>query len=209
MVANDAREPFRLAVLISGNGSNLQAIIDAVAQGTLPAQICVVVSNRGAAYGLERARNAGIGTLYFPLKPYREANLSRERYDADLAARLSAYRPDLVVLAGWMHIFSPTFLTAFDGRVLNLHPAQPGQYPGTHSIERAYRDFQAGLIEHTGLMVHIAVPEVDAGPVVATTTVPIYPTDSLEDLEARAHAAEHDLLVHAIRQVIATRTGVS
>lgn len=195
----------RLAVLISGSGTNLQAIIDAVHEGRLAAQIVVVVSNRRDAYGLVRAARAGIPTLYFPLKPYRDAGRSREEYDADLAERVAAYAPDLVVLAGWMHVLSPAFLARFAGRVLNLHPALPGQFPGTHAIQRAYEAYRRGEIAHTGVMVHWAVPEVDAGAVVAQAEVPILPTDTPEDLEARVHRTEHRLLVEAIRTVLGER----
>ena len=190
----------RLAVLISGSGSNLQAIIDAGAAGKLAAQVVVVVSNRRDAFGLARAERAGIPTRYFPLKPYTAAGRPRAEYDADLAAQVAAFAPDLVVLAGWMHVLSPAFLDRFPGRVLNLHPALPGQFAGTHAIQRAFDAFQRGEIDHTGVMVHWVVPEVDAGPVIASSTVPILPGDTLEDLEARMHAAEHRLLVDAIAQ---------
>jgi formyltetrahydrofolate-dependent phosphoribosylglycinamide formyltransferase len=189
----------RLAVFISGNGSNLQAIIDAVQAGELEAQIELVVSNRQDAYGLVRAERAGIPTLYFPLKPYRDKGHSRKEYDTDLADKMAAYKPDLIVLAGWMHVLSPAFLDRFPDRVLNLHPALPGQFPGTHAIQRAYEAFQRGEIDHTGVMVHWVVPEVDAGPAIATAEVLIYPTDSLDDLEARMHATEHHLVVEALK----------
>ena len=192
----------RLAVLISGSGTNLQAIIDAIAAGRLEAQIALVVSNRCEAFGLVRAAQAGIPTLYLPFKPYREAGHPRAAYDADLAAQVRACAPDLVVLAGWMHVLSPAFLDRFPGRVLNLHPALPGQFAGTHAIQRAYEAFQRGEIDHTGVMVHWVVPEVDAGPVVASAQVPIYPGDSLDDLEARIHAVEHWLLVDAIKTAL-------
>ena len=190
----------RLAVFISGHGSNLQAIIDAIGTGVLDAQIEVVVSNRRAAYGLTRAEQAGISTLYFPLKPYRESGRSREEYEADLAERVAAYQPDLLVLVGWMHVLGPAFLDRFPGRVLNLHPALPGQYPGTHAIEHTYEAFQRNEIKQTGVMVHWVVPEVDAGPVVVKAEVAMYATDSLDDLEVRIHATEHRLIVEAIRQ---------
>ena len=190
----------RLAVFISGHGSNLQALIDAIAAGQLEARIVLVVSNRRAAEGLVRAEGADIPTLYFPLKPYREAGRSRAEYDADLARQVAAYRPDLIVLAGWMHIFSPAFLDRFPQRVLNLHPALPGQFAGARAIERAYEAFQRGEINHTGVMVHRVVPEVDAGPVIAAAETPIYQTDSLADLEERIHAVEHRLLIEAVRQ---------
>ncbi len=192
----------RLAVLISGSGTNLQAIIDAIAAGQLDTQIVVVASNRRDAFGLVRAERAGIPTLYFPFKSYKDTGRPRTAYDADLADQVAAHAPDLVVLAGWMHVLSPAFLERFPGRVLNLHPALPGQFAGTHAIQRAYEAFQGGEIDHTGVMVHWVVPEVDAGPVVASVHVPIYSGDSLDDLEKRIHAAEHRLLVDAIRTVL-------
>jgi formyltetrahydrofolate-dependent phosphoribosylglycinamide formyltransferase len=196
----------RLAVLISGNGSNLQAIMDAIEAGQLAAQIVAVVSNRREAYGLVRARRAGLPALYFPLKPYRDAGRPRAAYDADLAARVAAYGPDLIVLAGWMHVFTQAFLDRFAGCVLNLHPALPGQFPGTHAIQRAHEAFRRGEIAQTGVMVHWVVPDVDAGPVVVFAPVPICPADTLDDLEARVHATEHRLLVEAIRRVIGSST---
>jgi formyltetrahydrofolate-dependent phosphoribosylglycinamide formyltransferase len=192
---------FRLGIFISGSGSNLQAIIDAIQTGALAAEIVLVVSNRREAYGLVRAQRAGIPTLYFPLKPYRDAGRPREEYDADLARAIAPYSPDLIVLAGWMHVFTPAFLDHFAGRVLNLHPALPGQFVGTHSIQRAFEAFQRGEIDHTGVMVHQVIPAVDAGPTVLTAVVPIYPTDTLADLEARVHATEHRVLVEAIQNV--------
>ncbi|PKO21971.1 MAG: phosphoribosylglycinamide formyltransferase [Chloroflexi bacterium HGW-Chloroflexi-1] len=191
----------RLVVLISGDGSNLQAIIDAVRAGKLAAQIVAVISNRRAAFGLTRAQQIGIPTHHFPLKPYRDEGRSRQAYDAHLADLVAAYAPDLVVLAGWMHLLSPAFLDRFPGRVFNLHPALPGQFAGVHAIQRAYEAFQRGEIDHTGVMVHRVIPEMDAGPVVATAEAPIYPEDTLADLEARVHATEHRLLVEAIRDV--------
>ncbi|MBC7235364.1 MAG: phosphoribosylglycinamide formyltransferase [Chloroflexi bacterium] len=191
-----------LAVLVSGSGTNLQAIIDACESGKLPeTKISVVVSNRKAAYALERAKKHGIHTIYHPLLPYRKAGVSRQQYDADLARMLLSYPVDLVIMAGWMHILSMAFLRYYSGRVLNIHPALPGMFPGTHAIERAYAAFRAGQIEHTGVMVHRVPDEgVDVGPVVAQCVVPIYAQDSLEDLEARVHAAEHELYVKAIAQ---------
>jgi formyltetrahydrofolate-dependent phosphoribosylglycinamide formyltransferase len=194
----------RLVVLISGSGTNLQAILDAVESGTLDAQVMAVISNRKEAFGLVRAARAGVPTVYFPLKPYTETGQPRAEYDADLAGVVAGYQPDLIVLAGWMHVLSPAFLDHVPLRVLNLHPALPGQFAGTHAIQRAYEAFQRGEIDHTGVMVHWVVPEVDAGPVVASAEVPIYPTDSLDDLEARTHATEHRLLVEAIRCAIET-----
>lgn len=192
----------RLIVLISGSGSNLQAILDAAANHTLPAEVVLVVSNRKDAYGLVRAELAGVPTLYFPLKPYKDDGRGRDQYDADLANVLQPYRPDLIVLAGWMHVLSPAFLIHFPHQVINLHPALPDTFAGTHAIERAYDAYQRGEISHSGCMVHYTIPEVDAGPVIAQTIVPIRPTDSLADFETRMHQAEHALLVEAIRGVL-------
>ncbi len=193
----------RIVVLISGNGSNLQALIDAIHYRALTAEIVAVVANRKEAFGLQRAAKAAIPTHYFPLKPYRDAARSRQEYDADLATLLKPYRPDWIVLAGWMHIFSNAFLQAFPYRVINLHPALPGQFPGTDAIARAFAAYQAGTIKKTGVMVHLVPDEqVDRGPVLASEEVLIYPSDTLEMLEKRVHQAEHSVLVAALRRVI-------
>ena len=189
----------RLVVMVSGSGSNLQAIMDAIATGTLQAEIVGVISNRKEAFALERAAKAGIPTLYFPLKPYKEGGKSREAYDSDLALKVAAFQPDLIVLAGWMHILSAAFLHHFPLRVINLHPALPGAFPGTDAIHRAYEAAQDRLIDESGCMVHYAIPEVDAGDVLAKAVVPIYPEDSLEAFEARIHKTEHILIVEAIK----------
>lgn len=193
-----------LAVLISGSGSNLQALIDAVQEGRLNARIAVVVSNRKAAYGLERAERADIPTRYHPLKPYRDAGRERTDYDADLAAILAEYAPDWVILAGWMHIFTDAFLRHYPNRIINLHPALPGTFPGAHAIDDALAAFQRGEIDQTGVMVHLVPDErVDEGPVLATRVVPILPGDTHDSLAARIHAAEHDLLVATLSQLMA------
>ncbi|MGB9723944.1 MAG: phosphoribosylglycinamide formyltransferase [Chloroflexia bacterium] len=194
----------RLAVLISGFGSNLQAVLDAVAGGQLPGvEVALVVSNRKEAYGIRRAVQAGIPVVYFPLAPYTRAGRPRAAYDADLAALLEAFRVEWVVLAGWMHVLSNAFLSRFPHRVVNLHPALPGAFPGPHAIQRAYQAFQRGEIAYTGVMVHLVPDEgVDAGPVVVQEPVPIFPKDSLADLEARIHAVEHRLLVQALRELL-------
>jgi formyltetrahydrofolate-dependent phosphoribosylglycinamide formyltransferase len=193
----------RLAVLISGNGSNLQAIIDAIRMRVLPAEIVVVVSNRKDAYGMERAAKAGIPTLYHPLKPYREEGRSRQEYDAALASQLQTYKPDWIVLAGWMHLLSTEFLRHFPYRVVNLHPALPGQFPGAHAIADALAAYQEGKIKHTGCMVHLVPDEaVDNGPIIGSVEVPIYPTDSLETLAQRMHQAEHTLLVQSLLRLV-------
>lgn len=190
----------RLVVLISGSGTNLQAIIDAIDAKTLDAEVVLVVSNRKAAYGLVRAEEADVPTLYFPLKAYAEAG--REAYDRDLAERIQAYTPDLIVLAGWMHVLSPAFLNTFPQQVINLHPALPGQFAGVNAIARSFEAYQRGDAAQGGCMVHYVIPEVDAGEVIAQAVVPIAPNDILETFEARLHEAEHRLLVESIRLVI-------
>jgi formyltetrahydrofolate-dependent phosphoribosylglycinamide formyltransferase len=190
----------RLVVLISGNGSNLQALIDALASGRLAAEIAAVISNRPGVYGLERARRAGLPALVLP----KAAALDRRAYDLALGDLVARYAPDWVVLAGWMRVLSGGFLDRFPNRVVNLHPALPGQFPGTHAIERALAAYRAGGIEHTGVMVHLVPDEgVDTGPVLGQVRVPIHPDDTLESLETRVHAAEHELLVTTLAQVIA------
>lgn len=197
--------PQKIAVLISGNGTNLQAIIDAIRAGRLDAEIPVVVSNRKQAYGLKRAQKAGIPTRYHPLKPYREAGRSRRAYDADLAAILQEYAPDWVVLAGWMHILSSAFLEHFPNRVVNLHPALPGQFPGAHAIADALAAFKQGEVSETGVMIHLVPDEqVDAGPVLATQSVSIRPGDTEERLAQRIHAVEHELLVETLTQLVSS-----
>ena len=194
----------RLAVLISGNGSNLQAIIDACAAGQIPAEVVLVVSNRRDAHGLTRAQQAGIPTLYFSLKPYLGGR-GRAQYDADLAEQVAACHPDIVALAGWMLVLSNAFVRCFPGRVINLHPALPGMFPGVDAIARAYEAFRAGAITHTGVMLHYVPDEgVDVGPVILSEVVPIAAGDSLESLEERVHATEHRLYVQALNKVIAT-----
>ena len=193
----------RLVVMVSGFGSNLQAIMDACAGGALPAQVVLVVSNRRDAQGRVRAQRAGIPTLYFPLKPYLADGRGRAAYDADLARQIARYRPDWIALAGWMLVLGNRFLHCFPGRVINLHPALPGRFPGTDAIARAYEAYRQGQIEHTGVMIHYVPDEgVDSGPVILSEQVPIYPPDTVEDLEARVHAVEHRLYIDALRTLI-------
>jgi formyltetrahydrofolate-dependent phosphoribosylglycinamide formyltransferase len=194
----------RIAILVSGNGSNLQAILDAAENGELPGvEVSLVVSNRREAYGIKRAVKHGVPVVYFPLAPYVKVGRPRWEYDADLAAILRAFDVTWVVQAGWMHLFTSAFLDHFPSQVVNLHPALPGTFPGTHAIDRAYEAYQQGDITHTGVMVHLVPDEaVDAGPVVAQAHVPIHPDDSLDDLETRIHATEHKLLVQALHSLL-------
>lgn len=200
--ANLLRRIPRLVVFVSGAGTNLQALIDAIHSGNLRANIELVVSNRKAVHGLVRAQQAGIPSLYAPLKAFLDGGGTREAYDAYLAAQVGIYRPDLLVLAGWKHIFSPAFLDQFPRRVINLHPALPGMFPGQNAIEQAFLAYQQGAISYSGCMVHYAIAEVDAGPVIAQTRVPFLPGDTLQSFAARMHAAEHRLLVQAVKDLV-------
>ncbi len=189
----------RLVVLISGTGSNLQAVLDACAARELHAQVVAVISNKADAYGLERARRANVPVVVVE-KPKAQ---DRRAFDAALAERVARYQPDWVVLAGWMRVLTSAFLDCFPRRVINLHPALPGTFAGTHAIERAFQAYQNHEIGHTGVMVHLVPDEgVDCGPVLAEEVVRILPDDTLETLEARMHAVEHRLLVQTLRNLI-------
>ncbi len=189
----------RFVVLISGNGSNLQALLDAAASDVMPAQIAAVISNKREAFGLERARKASIPALV----KVKYKDQDRSEYDRELAELVESYSPDFVILAGWMRLLTPAFLDRFSYRVINLHPALPGAFPGTHAIERAFAAYQKGEITHSGIMVHYVVDAgVDSGPVIAQKNVPLYPQDTLEQFENRVHTCEHQVLVNAVQTLI-------
>lgn len=191
--------PSRLVVLISGNGSNLQAILDACSSGELDARVVSVISNKLDAYGLVRAKNAGVEAIHFP----KQENESRNEYDVRLAEYVSTCLPDYVVLAGWMRILSSSFLSLFPNRVINLHPVLPGMFPGIHAIERAFEAYQHGDIKHTGVMVHLVPDEgVDSGPVLGQQEIYFQPNESLERFEARVHEVEHNLLVNTLMSIL-------
>ncbi|MEX0848581.1 MAG: phosphoribosylglycinamide formyltransferase [Ilumatobacteraceae bacterium] len=182
----------RLVLMASGNGSNAQAVIDACAAGDLPAEVVAVVSDQPSAHVLHRARVAGIEAIVIARMPGED----RRGYDARLADDVGALQPDHVVLLGWMRILTSAFLDRFPGRVINLHPALPGELPGTHAIERAFAEFEADERTHTGVMVHLVPDEgVDDGPVLATTVVPIHADDTVDTFARRMHAAEHLLII--------------
>lgn len=185
----------RIAVLISGNGSNLQALIDNTQSGVLEAEICAVVSSNPDAYGLVRAQRANIPTEVIALGGPTEP---RDAFDVRVGDAVAGYQPDLVVLAGWMLVLGPGFLDRFPGHVINLHPAMPGAFPGTRAIERAHAAFHRGEIKRTGVMVHQVVVEVDAGPVVVMEPVPIFGDESVADLEERVHLVGNNLIVAAV-----------
>ncbi|KAF1937035.1 phosphoribosylglycinamide formyltransferase [Clathrospora elynae] len=209
--------PFNLTVLISGNGSNLQALIDACASGALPStRITHVISNRKAAYGLQRAAHASIPTTYHNLVPYKkrypeDTEKARSEYDADLASIIldtkegGKQRPDLIICAGWMHIVTPSFLTPIsraDIKIINLHPALPGEFAGAGAIERAWKAGKEDGLKKTGVMIHEVIAEVDAGEAIVTAEVEIREGESLEELEGRIHGVEHGLIVEGTRRTL-------
>ncbi len=185
----------RLVVLVSGNGSNLQAILDAAADGTLPADVVAVVSNRADARALERAANAGVPSVHVGVQPGEE----RSDYDARLADVVAGFDPDVVVLAGWMRLLTMSFLGWFPDQVVNLHPALPGELPGVDAIERAWDEAVAGTRTATGVMVHLVPDEgVDDGPVLATATIDIDVAGGFDRFAEAVHATEHRLLVDTL-----------
>ncbi len=178
-------QPFRIKVLISGSGTNLQAIIDAVAQGAIAGQITEVISNRPGVRGLERAQAAGIRTTVLD---HRRAP-SREEYDRELAGHIEATGADLIVLAGFMRILSDGFVEQFMGRLINIHPSLLPAYRGLHTHARA---IAAGESE-AGCSVHYVIPELDAGPVIAQAAVSIEAEETEASLQAKVQAMEHQL----------------
>ena len=182
--------------MASGNGSNAQAVIDACAAGTIPAEVVAVISDRADARVLSRADAHGIPDVYVGRRPGE----ARPDYDARLADVVSGFDPDHVVLLGWMRILTTSFLGWFPGMVVNLHPALPGELPGTDAIARAFVEFQHGDRDHSGVMVHMVPGEgVDDGPPLAVARVDFDPRDTLDSFEDRMHAAEHRLIVETLR----------
>ncbi len=175
----------KIAVLISGSGSNLQAIMDAIAAGEVKAEIVGVLSNKGEAYGLTRARNQNIPTAVISHKDFE----GREAFDAAMIAQIDAWQPDVVVLAGFMRILTPLFVNHYEGRLLNIHPSLLPKYKGLHTHRRA---LEAGDTEH-GCSIHFVTAELDGGPVVCQAIVPILPGDDETSLTERVHKSEHRL----------------
>lgn len=188
---------FRIGVLISGSGSNLQSIIDRLHRGEENIEVAVVISDNPGAYGLKRAEEAGIPTMVLPLEDFSD----RAGHDLAMADALENHRVDLVVLAGYMHVVTPEFLGRFPGRVINLHPALLPSFPGATPIEDA---MEYG-VRVTGVTVHFVDEGVDTGPVILQEAVDINYNDSVEKLRERIHEVEHKLLPQAIRLIAAGR----
>ena len=183
--------PCNVVVLISGSGSNLQALIDSVGHDGNPARIAAVICNRADAYGLERAKQAGIATELLDHKQFD----GREAFDAALIQAIDAHQPDLVVLAGFMRILTPGFVQHYNGRLLNIHPSLLPKHKGLHTHQRA---LEAGDAEH-GCSVHFVTEELDGGPLVVQAVLPVKADDTAESLARRVHQQEHRIYPLAVR----------
>jgi len=189
--------PLSLGVLVSGNGTNLQAILDACAEGSLDARVACVVSNRTDAMALERASRASVPALAIRHQTFE----NREAFDRALISALREHGAEWIVLAGFMRVLTPEFLRAFPGRVVNVHPSLLPAFPGVNSQRQA---FEHG-VKVTGCTVHFVDEGVDSGPIIAQRAVDVLPGDDLAALTERIHAAEHELLVSVLRDIAAGR----
>ncbi len=172
-----------IVVLISGNGSNLQAVIDACENGSIEGKVSAVFSNKADAYGLERAKRSGIDARAVSHKDFE----SREAFDLALMGEIDQYQPDLIILAGYMRILSEEFVRHYMGKMINIHPSLLPKYPGLHTHQRA---IDAGDEEH-GTSVHFVTEELDGGPVILQAKVPVFENDSADALAERIQTQEH------------------
>lgn len=187
----------KIAVLISGQGNNLQAIIDACEKGFIPAQIACVVSNKAEAFGLERAKSAVIPTQVF----LRNDFANNAEMDQQIGDYLQEMDIDLIVLAGYMKILTPEFTQRFSGKILNIHPSLLPKYAGLYTYQRA---LEAGDVEH-GTTVHFVNEEVDGGAIVLQAKVPIFPDDNVEDIEYRTREQEYSIYPMVIKWFVEER----
>ncbi len=181
----------KLVILISGRGSNMEALVDACARERWPAQIAAVIANRPDAAGLAFAASHGIATAVVDHRGFD----GRDRFDAALAAEIDRFAPDLIVLAGFMRILTPAFVKRYEGRMLNIHPSLLPSFKGIHTHQQA---LDAGVALH-GATVHFVIPELDSGAIVAQAALPVRAGDDAQALAARVLAAEHVLYPRAVR----------
>ena len=199
MTAHTSDNPLRVVVLISGNGSNLQAIIDSIQEHKLPVHIVAVFSNNPDAFGLQRANKASIPTVVINHREYA----TREQYDQSLMQQIDSYQPNLIVLAGFMRILTDEFVNHYPGRMINIHPSLLPKYKGTKTHQRV---LEAGDHEH-GCSVHYVTPELDSGPVIMQAKIAIEPRDTEETLKQKIHMQEHHIYPEAIRWIAEGRIG--
>ncbi len=200
-MASPSPKKCALGVLVSGSGSNLQAIIDASEAPEYPARIAVVISNKKEAFALERAKKAKIPTIVLEHQNYA----SREDYDRELVRHLQEHGIDLVVLAGFMRILSPTFIQAFPDKIMNIHPALLPAFPGTHAIQQAF-DYGVTV---TGVTVHFVDQGMDTGPIILQKEVLVSSQETLETLMEKIHLAEHTIYPQAIQLFAENRLALS
>lgn len=181
----------RVVVLISGSGSNLQALIDGLQAGDLPIDLAAVISNRPGVFGLERAANAGIPAEVLDHKTFAD----RESFDRALIAKIDAYEPDLIVLAGFMRILTAEFTQHYLGRMLNIHPSLLPKFQGLHTHQRA---IEAGEKRH-GVTVHFVTAELDGGPAIVQASVPVFADDDATSLAKRIQRQEHIIYPLAVK----------
>ncbi len=193
-------DPLNIGVLISGGGSNLQSLIDHIQEGTLDAHVSLVVSSRPDAYGIERAKKAGIPVLVLNRESYADAAAANKR----IADALREAGVEYVVMAGYMRMVTAEVLDAFPDRVVNLHPALLPSFKGAHAIQDAF-DFG---VKVTGVTVHFANADYDKGPIIAQRAVEVRENDTVEALEARIHAVEHELYPHVVQLLAEGRVSV-
>ncbi|KAG5794962.1 hypothetical protein H9Q69_006008 [Fusarium xylarioides] len=215
-MSNADQSPCRILVMASGFGSNFQALIDAISTGSLPnSRIISLIVNRRSAHATVRAEKAGIPWQYFNLISHgflekgetdeQKVTEGRRKYDAALAEKILSAdeKPELIVLAGWMHVFSTAFLDPIqkaDLNVINLHPALPGEFDGANAIERAYDEFKAGRLTRSGIMAHYVIAEVDRGTPILVKEIE-WKGEDLEQYKEKVHSHEHELIVNATAKV--------
>ncbi|ATO37272.1 MULTISPECIES: phosphoribosylglycinamide formyltransferase [Geobacillus] len=184
----------RLAVFASGSGTNFQAIVDAVKRGELPADLALLVCDRPGAKVIERAERENVPTFVFSPKDYP----SKAAFESEILRELSERQIEWIALAGYMRLIGPTLLSAYEGKIVNIHPSLLPAFPGKDAIGQAYR---AGVLE-TGVTIHYVDEGMDTGPVIAQRAVPIVPGEPIEALEARIHAVEHELYPAVLRMLL-------
>lgn len=187
----------RIAIFVSGSGTNMENLIRKAKAGEIPAEIALVVSDNPEAGALEKAKRYGVPVALIPRKQFA----SKQEFEAEIIRKVDAAKVDLIVLAGFMRVLSPEFVKHYEKRIVNIHPACLPAFPGAHAIQDAFR----AKVKETGVTVHWVTAEVDAGPVILQRKVPIDPQDTLESLEAKVHAVEYEIYPEALKKVLSQK----